>query len=192
MRADPSTVHALRQRLGAMSADPNAVHALRQRLGAMGADPSTVHALRQRLGAKCAPTQDAASPGRDFSGDLHRIQQVLNWCFGLQSLCEVLSTVPAGANECRRCFRDFRKGIHHWHVGSTSDSNSTVSQSGEIQGRAGRSISRGSATPWDRRLRKPSQCFKIPESHICHHHTHFAASRSAFHGGCVEKKGTIN
>ena len=59
-------------------------------------------------------------------------QTVYRWCFGLQSLCEVLSTVPTGAIECRRCSRDFRKGIRQGDMEATSDGNSTASQKREI------------------------------------------------------------
>ena len=46
------------------------------------------------------------------------------------------------------------------------------SRAGTFEGEARRPISRGSATPWDRLLRRPSLCFLIPELHICHHLTH--------------------
>ena len=49
-------------------------------------------------------------------------------CFGMLSLCEVLSTVSAGAFECRRCFRDFRiKGT--WGRRATA---TQLSQSGKF------------------------------------------------------------
>ena len=69
----------------------------------------------------------AASPGRNTNPG-HNITRFN----GLQSLCEVMSNVPAGATECRRCFRDFRKEDRQWDVVLTSDSNSTASQKGEI------------------------------------------------------------
>ena len=50
----------------------------------------------------------------------------------MQWLCEVMSTFPAGATECRRCFRDFRKEDRQWDVGSTSDGNSIACQSGKF------------------------------------------------------------
>ena len=59
-------------------------------------------------------------------------QTVCGWCFGLQSLCEILSTVPTGAIECRRCFRDFTKEIRQGDMEATSDGNSTASQKREI------------------------------------------------------------
>ena len=46
---------------------------------------------------------------RVFCITLCRLWQIVCvWCFGLKSLCEVMSTVLAGAIECRRCFQERR------------------------------------------------------------------------------------
>ena len=55
-------------------------------------------------------------------------QTVCGWYYGLHSLCELMSAVPAAAIECRRCLRDIRKEDRQWDGESTSESNSTVSQ----------------------------------------------------------------
>ena len=103
-----------------------------------GRDTNPGHHMWARIRVPCAlfgkrcercgrRPQNAASPGRDTNPG-HNITRFS----GLQSLCEVMSTFPAGATECHRCFRDFRKEDRQWDVGSTSDGNSTACQSGKF------------------------------------------------------------
>ena len=74
----------------------------------------------------------AASRGRDTNPG-HNITRF----GGLQSLCGVLSTVPAGATECPRCFRDFTKEDRHGTWGRQATALNSVPK-WEILGRAGR------------------------------------------------------
>ena len=72
---------------------------------------------------------DWAPPAQGGIQILGTISQDLMAAVAMRSQCR---TSQAGATECRRCFRDFRKEDRQWDVVSTSDSNSTASQKGEI------------------------------------------------------------
>ena len=79
----------------------------------------------------------------------------------LQSSSEVMSTLPADATDCRRCFRDFRKEDRQWEATAAQLCPNVGNFKGEPDD--------PSLAPRDRLLRRASVCLNIPVSHICHH-----------------------
>ena len=115
-------------------------HELRElvKAGATSAKPSFVH--------------NTVSSVWVARGGLDR-QTVCGWCFGLQSLCEVLSTVPTGAIESQMLPRFQEGNSSRGHGGDKRRQLNSVPKEGNL--RESRTIHL--MTPRDRQLRRPQE-----------------------------------